>query len=474
MKINFNKLGVLEQGTLELADLTVICGENNTGKTYVTYLIYCLLKTWKQLISIDIKPEISELIEKGSVDIDLDKKVVQNWRELSIQTVKKFLNSFPDMLAANTLLFENLKLDVEVALNLGWQEKEFRSELRSGGGVLLVSIVKDQNSSILKLASPKHANSKSLSLLHLENFIEEEIIKIVLSDTIPDVFIASTERTGATTFRKQLNLATSNLVDLLSQVHKDGEKSLTPHALINAVYGSKDYAQPVKDNVVFINQLPDNSFRLSSLLEQHPNLLESFESIVGGKYSTNKEGVTTFQPKGTKLKLGLGEVSSSVRSLLIIWYWLRYYAKKGSVLIIDEPELNLHPSNQRRFARFLADLVNHGVKIFITTHSDYIIKEFNTLIMLNNLTNDKFESFIKKYREYNKENRLDISKIALYMTREELIKLSEYSSRVRRKILKRAEINSSFGIEAISFDETIDEMNAIQDTIYYELENDTH
>ena len=58
------------------------------------------------------------------------------------------------------------------------------------------------------------------------------------------------------------------------------------------------------------------------------------------------------------------------------------------------------------------------------------------------------------------------------MTREELIKLPEFSSRVKRKILKRAEINSSFGIEAISFDETINEMNAIQDTIYYEIEDD--
>ena len=49
----------------------------------------------------------------------------------------------------------------------------------------------------------------------------------------------------------------------------------------------------------------------------------------------------------------------------------------------DEPELNLHPANQRRIARLFARLVNLGVKVFITTHSDYIVKELNTLIMLN-------------------------------------------------------------------------------------------
>ena len=51
--------------------------------------------------------------------------------------------------------------------------------------------------------------------------------------------------------------------------------------------------------------------------------------------------------------------------------------------MIDEPELNLHPDNQRRIARLLARLVNLGIKVFITTHSSYIIKELNTLIMLN-------------------------------------------------------------------------------------------
>jgi hypothetical protein len=254
MKINFSKLGVLEQGSLEFADLTIICGENNTGKTYITYLVYCLLKTWKQLIEIDIKTEIKQLIEQGSIDIDLDKKIVKNWDKLSSQTVERFHENFPDMLAASGLLFENLKLDVELNLDLSWHQKEFKKEIRSGGGILLLSMQKDENSTILKLAAPKQENSKSISLSSLDDFIEEELFKIVLADIIPDVFIASTERTGATTFRKQLNLATSNLVDLLSQVQKDGEKSLTPHKLINAVYGSKDYAQPVKDNVIFVNQ----------------------------------------------------------------------------------------------------------------------------------------------------------------------------------------------------------------------------
>jgi len=36
MKINIQNLGVIKQAELELGDLTIICGQNNSSKTYVT------------------------------------------------------------------------------------------------------------------------------------------------------------------------------------------------------------------------------------------------------------------------------------------------------------------------------------------------------------------------------------------------------------------------------------------------------
>ncbi len=79
----------------------------------------------------------------------------------------------------------------------------------------------------------------------------------------------------------------------------------------------------------------------------------------------------------------MDESSSSVRSLLDIGFYLRHVAEPNDLLMVDEPELNLHPENQRRMARLFARLVNCGIKVFMTTHSDYIVKELNTLIMLN-------------------------------------------------------------------------------------------
>ena len=56
--------------------------------------------------------------------------------------------------------------------------------------------------------------------------------------------------------------------------------------------------------------------------------------------------------------------------------------------MIDEPELNIHPENQRHIARLLARLVNAGLRIVISTHSDYIVREFNSLLMLGQDTGE--------------------------------------------------------------------------------------
>ena len=46
MKFRFKNLGPIKEADLELGDLTIIAGRNNTGKTYLAYALYGFLKRW--------------------------------------------------------------------------------------------------------------------------------------------------------------------------------------------------------------------------------------------------------------------------------------------------------------------------------------------------------------------------------------------------------------------------------------------
>lgn len=131
--------------------------------------------------------------------------------------------------------------------------------------------------------------------------------------------------------------------------------------------------------------------------------------------------------------------------------------------MVDEPELSLHPENQRRIARLFARLANIGVKVFVTTHSDYIVKELNTLIMLNH---DK--PHLKRIAEensYQDSELINAYQVKVYMTKEKSMPLEK--GQKRGYTLVPADIDPEFGIEADSFDKTIDDMNRIQRAIVW-------
>jgi len=134
--------------------------------------------------------------------------------------------------------------------------------------------------------------------------------------------------------------------------------------------------------------------------------------------------------------------------------------------MIDEPELNLHPENQRRIARLFARLTKLGIRIFITTHSDYIIKELNTLIMLNQ---DK--PYLKKISDaegYEKEELIDAEKVKVYIAEKGLVMAdSANKKRSTHPTLVEAEVSRDIGIDARSFDVTINKMNEIQEAIVW-------
>jgi hypothetical protein len=282
---------------------------------------------------------------------------------------------------------------------------------------------------------------------------------ILFKNLLPNPFIASAERTGAAIFRKELDFARNRLLEQM----KLSEKDFNPFELLDKFYS--DYALPVRNNVDFLRQLEDVSKNDSFISRNYPDLTDRFHDIIGGEYKVKSEELYFVPNSKKQLKLTMDESSSSVRSLLDIGFYLRHVAEPGDLLMVDEPELNLHPENQRRLARLFARLVNIGIKVFMTTHSDYIIKEFNTLIMFNR-GSDIVSKIMESYG-YEKEETLNHDSVRLFMAKESHIKPEKYQRKIKAVTLIPANIDPDLGIEAPTFDESINEMNEIQEAIIF-------
>jgi len=228
----------------------------------------------------------------------------------------------------------------------------------------------------------------------------------------------------------------------------------------------KDYSLPIETNLRFMENISKFENKEGQLSTKHPEVISAFNDIIQGEVGFSDTNQPFFVPDSNKnIKLSMDESSSSIRALLDLGFYLKKIANDNDIIIIDEPEMNLHPQNQRKFARLLARLVNIGVKVFITTHSDYIIKEFNTLIMLNK-KDERLKRVAKKYG-FQASELLDSKKIRLYIAETVQATTDSNAQHEKYSTLTRAKISPETGIEASTFDTTIEEMNSIEGEIIW-------
>ncbi|HQS03428.1 MAG: hypothetical protein B7Y07_05835 [Halothiobacillus sp. 24-54-40] len=465
MKFEFKKLGLLDEATLELADLTLICGENNTGKTYATYAVYGFLRSWRRLLQMVLAQEIEAIAKaEGAYKFDLQEMFHRKVNDYLAKLGEKYISLLPRTFAANKSFFDGVRVVVSVNDTLDFSGTPFQRTIKDGpAGKVLATLSKESDSNVLELLIADDSLLRS-PFSGLSHFVVDAMADIVFSPYLPDTHVSSAERTGAAIFRRELDIARTRMLEKLSNMDSKEIKQ-NPFKLLEQV--DAGYAWPVEDNVDFIRQLEDIDKQTGQLATETPALLQAFDAIIGGSYKVIKDMGLVFQPKGSgKPRFSMNESSSCIRALLDVGFYLRCKAKPGDVFIIDEPELNLHPRNQRAFARLVARMVNAGVRVFITTHSDYLIKEFNTLIML--AQNTAHTKTMQQTHGYADEELLNPQRVRLYMTGTELKAASVKGKRATRiNTLKPATIYPDRGIEVTTFDTTIEEMNAIQSEILY-------
>ena len=99
MHICLRNLGVLRQAEFDIGDFTVICGQNNTGKTYATYALYGFLSEWRDLVSIPVPNSVlQQLLSDGIVNIDI-RDYIGSQSEYLNSACDRYVSSLPRIFA---------------------------------------------------------------------------------------------------------------------------------------------------------------------------------------------------------------------------------------------------------------------------------------------------------------------------------------------------------------------------------------
>ncbi len=472
MKLKIKNLGIVENAEIDLSkNLIIFTGYNNTGKTYLNYLLYGLYKIPFGRIQKQFFPlvEIEDLSnETICLQTDLNKLFTEK-----LDTIKSIyenlLKSYcKEIFASNDV---NPEISIEFEDDDLQKFKKIRPILKriqdfatgySGVSLLDDVGVSEINNDVWKMTFDR-INSKNQNY----NGFKDLVINIIKLNVYKNLELIL------------FNIASFNHIqqrDYNNVVHFiPAERATLNQYSQDIIFNRKERYEennslyPLETDENKKSQIPEYPFAISEYIKLVYNLykkakqfsifnhlaLELEEKMLNGKVFVTEQGIIKFRLPNNKI-LELYETSSTVKSLAVLVLYLRHIAYEGDVIFIDEPELNLHPQNQLILARFLAKLVNYRFKVIISTHSDYITKELSSLVLMSKDFPEK-QDVIKKY-EFDGNEFIDKEKIALYSF--------EKNGTVENKSI------TEYGIEIKSFDNVIGKQSQMFDYIYFTVSND--
>ncbi|MDR2133343.1 MAG: ATP-binding protein [Clostridiales Family XIII bacterium] len=375
--LHIEDFGKIESAEIELAPLTLFVGDNNSGKSYLMALIYGLFAMDRFLIKPGVFPSstaedllyfddaIADILS-GNKEYVFSADDYARFERIIDSSFEHDKNAFTAHIFNKEIPIGNLRIKPHYTGTLSLalpKEPEFNRGNR---------IARPPN---LALYSKTDGQKKQMAEWNIESlqghfFLIYEILAAYLFGSRCNPIFLPASRTGFMLTYKSL-------------IKHSIEKSFSPN-INKTENGETILTKPCIDFLASISAISDEQYKNAP----RKDLLHFIETnIMQGKISLSNMPVPdiTYTPEGTDTGLSLHVSSGVVTETTPLLLELANPAV--NYLLIEEPEMCLHPGLQKEMARALVKIVNSGLPVLASTHSDIILQHINNAIRLKNHPN---------------------------------------------------------------------------------------
>ncbi|PWK13864.1 AAA family ATPase [Tumebacillus permanentifrigoris] len=387
--------GKIKEASIEVRPFMIFAGENNSGKSYLMSLLWGLLHAGQELF-VDIGPDTEEL------------KQCVRWLEERIEQSEGRPFSFDN--EGNRRFLDLINVALETSKD--WLVSRIFNRRTTIGHISIGALTREpyriefNTSTSLSLTM---VNTERAAIPIPQHFKELSLTrKIQLLFEICSGFVFGELSLSFGRGPSYLPASRTGFMMTYRTLVRDA---------IQRGYGG-EFSEGNSKQSTTLNW-PTNNF-LQDLVSLDINLEANYDSIADFLEREVLEGTITrentpvpiyrYQPIDGSDVLPFHATSSLVSELAPLVLFLRSDINLKA-LIVEEPEAHLHLKMQQKMAVALVRLVNAGLPVWITTHSDTMFQQLNNLIKLYN--NRDRERLAQAYG-YLEQDFLDSSKVKAY------------------------------------------------------------
>lgn len=427
MQININAVGAINNANIELGSLSVIAGENDTGKSTIGKILFSLVKgisRYREDLEEDKDERILALAEyvyfTSRRVINISKNVelrtilqprrftesVRTHQEAAVQERIEYLSVLRDSGQMPETLYNICMSKLEEMISIISEPDDEASAMNRAVRKAFYSEFKGEivqkGKEIPAVASINIFDGES-ELIDIK-WAKDGICDFKYYDDLGYYDVTYVDSTSVLQFHEMISYAKT----LFNSTSKSNWNTVPLHV--------KDLATKLQDS--YYNH---NMFSIFSLDE---NARSSLSKNYNGNFYYDKDKSDFVLDKGD-YKISSYNVASGIRSLGMLDILIHSgHADQNSLLILDEPEINLHPKWQIEYAKAICEMVKNGSNIIVTTHSPYMLEALKGYCDRDGV-NNKFY-LAKKESQYS--NFVDITSdisVAIDMLSAPLYKLNE-------------------------------------------------
>lgn len=395
MRFLIENFGPVKEADVLVKPLTIFIGPNAAGKSYIAYLLWCLLSTepdfdvlFQRLPKKDLSAEkLGEAAKKYLLELFEDPKPLYLNLEdhlkdtFMVDDIKLLIKTGTEGFKFK-IYNDNEEREIGFEINdkgLGYTTKGLTKAIEKNLKIETKSFNRRTSLEILWNAKSIYITKPQADPVFSIPSLVPPLSRMLLDGYYPyaDTFIAPDGRAGLMRAREPI-------------VHEvfTTPKPVSMNAVDRAFMGDIEALDPRKKN------------------KKTDELADFIEEILNVEFQVRRTA-PRYKVRIRKLEIPLQHAPSGYRELAPLVLVLRH--EERSSMFIEEPEAHLHPDAQIAIARGLAGASKRGTDIVMTTHSIYVLDEISNLLRLKKLGEQE-----KKELGYKSWEGLTSKDVAIY------------------------------------------------------------